>query len=135
MKKSITQEHPFGCGIACFAFVCNVTYQQAVEFLGPKQANSNRFIIKNLVSELNRFGKPYKAKHINPGGKVNYVDGMIVLLRRSTKYPVGHYLVRYNSGWMDPHINLLQDKQFQNPKSGNRERLPGAAMYVIYPTK
>jgi len=28
MRQSITQEFDYGCGIACFAFVLEMTYQQ-----------------------------------------------------------------------------------------------------------
>lgn len=60
-------------------------------------------------------------------------EGMIVLLRRSKQFPVGHYLAYYQGGWMDPYINLDDDHNFQNPKSGFREILPGRAMYVLMP--
>lgn len=43
MKKTITQEFDYGCGIACFAFVTGMTYKEAEVFLGCKQAKSLRF--------------------------------------------------------------------------------------------
>lgn len=133
MKKSVTQEHPNGCGIACFAFIGDLSYQQAADFLGPEQANSNRFIVSHFAKELNRFGKPYELKHIRPNEKVEYVEGMIVLLRRSKQFPVGHYLVRHEQEWMDPRINLASDGQFKHPESGFRKRLPGQPMYILIP--
>lgn len=131
MKKSITQEAPYGCGIACFAFVCDLSYKQAEEFLGFEQARSNRFIVKHLRDELNRFGLHYTSRHIKPGQKVEPIEGMIVLLRRSLKYPVGHYLTFYQGKWMDPHINLQKDRVFNDPTSGFRDVLPGNIMYVL----
>jgi len=132
MNKSVTQEHPYGCGIACFAFMCDLTYKQAAKFLGPKQANSNRLIIKHFVEELNRFGRNYTVKHIRRNERIEYKEGMIVLLRRSKQFPVGHYLARHNNRWMDPRINLIVDRQNMNPQSGFRKRLPGRPMYVLY---
>ncbi len=133
MRKSITQESPYGCGIACFAFVTEQTYRQAAEFLGPEQASSNRFIVKHLREELGRFGRQYDTKHIRPGQAVSPVEGTIVLLRRSRQFPVGHYLAYHENKWMDPHINLQDDWTFEVPISGYRDELPGEAMYSLSP--
>src|SRR5437868_15533756 len=105
MKPSITQEAPNGCGIACFAFVCGLSYSQATEFLGPEQAQSNKFIVKHFREELNRYGLRYVSQHIKPGQTLEPTEGTIVLLRRSPEFPVGHYLVYCNGTWMDPRIN------------------------------
>lgn len=134
MKESITQESPNGCGIACFAFVCDLTYKEAEVFLGPEQAKSNRFIIKDFCNELNRFGKQYYTKHIRPTESIEPAEGMIVLLRRSKQFPVGHYLAYHNGKWMDPRINLENDRTFQKPTSGFRDILPGQPMYVLIPS-
>lgn len=131
MRKSITQEHGYGCGIACFAFACDISYAAAAGFLGEAQANSNRFIVKDFVRELNRYGKPYKASHVKPNQRIEYEEGMIILIRRSRRYPVGHYLIRYADSWMDPWINLRNDPNFAHAKSGFRKRLPGKPMYVL----
>lgn len=133
MKKSITQEMLYGCGIACFAFVCDITYEEVEEFLGPDQAKSDRFIVKHFREELNRFGIKYVSRHVEPDQAVEPKEGMIVLLRRSKQFPVGHYLAYHQGKWMDPYINLKDNHLFQNPKSGFREALPGQAMYVLMP--
>jgi hypothetical protein len=134
MKKSITQEAPYGCGIACFAFVCDLTYKQAEDFLGPEQASSNRFIIKHFREELNRSGLSYVSKLIKPGQQIAPKEGTIVLLRRSKEFPVGHYLAFHSGKWMDPRINLGDDRMFQNPRSGYHDILPGQPMYILEPT-
>lgn len=131
--KSITQESPNGCGIACFAFVCGLTYKQAAAFLGPEQAMSNRFIVKHLREELNRFGLHYSSKHILPDQSFKPTEGTIVLLRRSQQFPVGHYLTYHNGKWMDPRINLQDDWNFLKQESGFRDTLPGQAMYILTP--
>lgn len=133
MKKSITQEMPYGCGIACFAFVADLTYKEAEKFLGEEQAKSDRFVVKHFREELNRFGLSYSSKHIRHTQKVEPIEGMIVLLRRSKQFPVGHYLVFHNGKWMDPYINLQENHTFICPISGFRDALPGQAMYVLLP--
>ena len=134
MKKSITQKFEYGCGIACFAFVTDLSYAKAENCLGIKQATSNRFWVKDLTVALNLYGKPYISKYVKPHiKKLIYQEGTIVLIKRSNHYPVGHYLVRHNNSWMDPWINLLIDRDIKKAKSGFRYRLPGIAMYAIFP--
>ncbi len=131
MKKSITQEAPYGCGIACFAFVAGIAYRQAEEFLGEELAKSDRFIVKQLREELNRYELSYVSRHVKPDQTIEPQDGTIVLLRRSKQFPVGHYLAFHEGKWMDPYINLSTDKDFQDPRSGFRDTLPGQPMYVF----
>ena len=134
MRESITQEFDYGCGIACFAFALGLTYQQAVERLGDLQANSTRFWIKDFVTALNYSDKPYVARYIKPPlMKSIYAEGTIILIRRSKRYPTGHYLIRHNGHWMDPWINLPFDKDIKHAKSGFRKRLPGMPMYALQP--
>ncbi len=134
MRKSITQEYDYGCGIACFAFVLNISYNHAVKLLGLRQASSARFWVKDFAVALNKEGKSYKAKYIKPHLKSKiYKDGTIVLIRRSKHYPVGHYLIRYEDTWMDPWINLPYSKNISEAKSGFRKRLPGSSMYALFP--
>lgn len=132
MKKSITQEFDYGCGIACYAFALDLDCRQAVAKLGAEQAISTRFYVKDLTLALNKGGASYISKHVKPRiGKRIYEEGTIVLIRRSKNYPTGHYLIRHNGAWMDPWINLQQDKNILNATSGFRKRLPGAPMYAI----
>jgi hypothetical protein len=136
MRNSITQEVDYGCGIACFAFALHLTYQQSVNYLGPKQAVSTRFWVKDFAAALNKSGKSYGAKYIKPClRKKIYQEGTIVLIRRSKHYPSGHYLIRNNNQWMDPWINLPFDNDISHAKSGFRKRLPGSPMYVLLPQK
>lgn len=133
MRKSVTQETPNGCGIACFAFVAGLTYKQAEKFLGEGQAKSNRFIVRHFVEELNRFGLSYSAHHVRSSKTIEPAEGTIVLLRRSKQFPVGHYLAFHDGKWMDPRINLEDDRAFRSPTSGFRDILPGEVMYALSP--
>ena len=132
----ITQEDDMGCGAACVAFVANTTYARAVDILGQNKATTVGFQLKELVDSLDHFGLSYEFKHVKP--KIEhliYQDGAIVFIRRSVRYPYGHYLVRKDNLWADPWLNLVLDKNLANAKSGFRKRLPGKAQWVVLPKK
>jgi len=132
MAESVTQEFDYGCGIACYAFVLGISYKEAEVRLGPKQAKSERFWVKDLTNALNKADLHYERKYIKPHVKpLIYKHGVIVLLGRSKDYPVGHYLVRYNNTWMDPWINLPDNRNIHEAKSGFRNALPGIPKYAI----
>lgn len=61
-----------------------------------------------------------------------YQNKTIVFIRRSSFYPVGHYLIRYNKFWMDPWINFLKEKEVKKAKAGFRKKLPGKPIYGIF---
>lgn len=134
MRKSITQEFEYGCGIACYAFVLNISYKEATVHLGKEQSTSRRFWVKDIIKALNEAGLNYFSQHIRLGTRaLHYPEGTIALIRRSKHYPVGHYLIRHQNLWMDPWINLTYNKNVAYAKSGFRKRLPGKPMYLIVP--
>ncbi len=133
-EKSVVQEFEYGCGVACYAFVFGLTYSQAAWQLGEAQATSERFYVKDLRDALSVAGLLYISKHIKTHNrKLIYREGAIVLIRRSKRYPSGHYLVRHEGQWMDPWINLPRNNDILKAKSGFRRRLPGVPMYVLVP--
>ena len=135
MKKSVTQEFDYGCGIACYAFVRGISYKQAEYALGEKQAKSERFWVRDLARALNESGLEYQHKYVKQHVKpLITAEGTIVLIGRSAIYPVGHYLARHNGKWMDPWINLPRDQDIHHAISGFRETLPGTPKYAILPS-
>ena len=131
--KTITQEHDFGCGIACLAFICQLPYLQVVNYLGIIKANNSGFTCKELVRGLEHFGLSYDYKYIKSSlRKSIYKNGTIVFIKRSKKYPYGHYLTYHNGKWADSWINLPYDKNITNAKSGYRKRLPDKPIYMIF---
>jgi len=133
MKYSVTQEHGYGCGAACFAFVNDISYQQAVQLLGRELSVAHGWRPADLVRELANQGLAYKSRYIR---KVDYVpiqDYSIILIERSVEYPVGHYLVYFEGKYMDPWINLPENNTLSQAKSGFRDALPGKAMYILEP--
>jgi hypothetical protein len=133
MKQSVTQELDYGCGVACFAFVTNMTFRQAIVFLGKEYSVASGWRPSDLVVALNLFGLNYRNNYVRKKEDVIYTDGSIVLIERSLQYPVGHYLVFQENQWMDPWINLPEDLALGNAKSGFRSKLPGKAMYALKP--
>lgn len=133
MKTSITQELEFGCGVACFAFVCDMTFKQAVKFLGREYSVKNGWRPSDLVAELNRYGLSYKNHYVRKKFEIEFPNGTFVLIERSSNYPVGHYLVKHNNKWMDPWINLTDSNNLELAQSGFRSKLPGNSMYALIP--
>jgi hypothetical protein len=134
MRQSITQEFSYGCGIACYAFALNLSYKQAVEQLGQTQANSDRFWVKDFREALNQAGLTYTSKHSKSLDRNHtFEEGTIILIRRSRRYPTGHYLIRYQGAWMDPWINLPYSSDISKASSGFRQRLPGKVMFALLP--
>jgi hypothetical protein len=132
MKQSITQEFDYGCGIACYAFVLGLSYREAAKRLGKEQAESNRFWVNDLTRALNEAGLKYERKYVKPHVEpLIYGEGTIVLIGRSKVYPAGHYLARYNNTWMDPWINLPENRHIDQATSGFRKVLPGIPKYAI----
>lgn len=132
MRKSITQESDYGCGVACYAFALGISYKKAVQLLGEKQANSTRFWVNDFTYQLNRAGIEYRSIRISKRSRRKiYRDGTIVLIRQSKKYIAGHYLIRHGESWMDPWINLPANNDIKYAKSGFRKRLPGKPAYAL----
>jgi hypothetical protein len=132
--KAITQKHDFGCGIASVAFVSQVPYEQVVNYLGIEQAKTSGFTCKELVKALEHFGLSYDYKYIKPRLRNSiYSNGVIVFIKRSKRYPYGHYITYYNGQWADSWINLPKDNNLSNAMSGFRKRLPGKPIYMITP--
>jgi hypothetical protein len=87
-----------------------------------------------LVAILDRSGYFYQYRYLKPRlRKIIYRDDVIVFIKRSKKYPFGHYLVRYQNLWMDPWINFPKEKDVKKAKAGFRKRLPGKAIYALFP--
>lgn len=134
MKKSITQELDYGCGVACFAFACGITFWQAIELLGKEYSVKFGWKPSDLTRALNDSGLTYKNNYVRKKAfDQTYPEGTLVLIERSQNYPVGHYLILHHGKWMDPWINMTDDSSVLNAISGFRDRLPGKAMYAIIP--
>ncbi len=124
MNTPIRQEEPAGCAVACVAFICETTYQKAKQFF--KKQSAWGYNCREIAKALKQGGKNYSYYYCN--GNKHFPANAIVFIKRSKKYPAGHYLVKTSKGWMDPWRNY--PRTF--PKAGYRKKLPGKAIYCIY---
>lgn len=128
----VKQEDLYGCGVACVAFVLRKDYQKALDLFseGKQKAETTGFYCKEIIKVLENEGFKYEYRYIKSKiiRKI-YKQGSVVFLRRSRKYPEGHYLCRVGKLWMDSWINFPSDEV----RAGFRKRLPERPIYVIYP--
>ncbi len=137
MKKNtpISQKHSLGCGVACVAFILRLNYLKALKIFtnGSQKANNHGFYCKEIMEVLNKYDLDYTYKYVNNKTKRKiYNDYSIVFIKRSKRYPAGHYLCRYRNLWMDPWINFTENKNIKKSKAGFSARLPGKAIYVVF---
>jgi ABC-type bacteriocin/lantibiotic exporter with double-glycine peptidase domain len=130
MLRAVTQEQPMGCGIACVACVAGISYSKALNLFSLKKASTNGFYCKDILNALKELGLNYEYKKVTAKTK-KYLkrEGTIIFIRRSAKYPKGHYLVKTKRGWMNPWINFPSIKP---AKAGFNKKLPGKAQWVLF---
>lgn len=122
--KAVPQEDPYGCGVACVAFVSRKNYAEVVLIMGKKQAQEVGFYCKEIIATLHTLGLKYNYNYLKPRFKKNiYQNDVIVYTKKNKVYPAGHYLVRYDGTWMDPWTGSF------------RKRLPGKPIYGLFPDK
>lgn len=130
----MTQEHSYGCGAACLAFVSGTSYEEVVKRSRKKKVDQGGYYCKELVNLSRKLGLYYRYKYLSPRVvRKIYQEGVIIYIKRSKRYPAGHYLVRYQGFWMDPWINFPSNQRIREAKSGFRQRLPGKPIYGIFP--
>jgi hypothetical protein len=132
--KPIPQKDNLGCGVACLAFLLNSDYLTTLKIIknGKYKAKNKGFLCNEIVKALKMEGKIFRCKYVSPKSRKNiYKDNSIVFIKRSKKYPAGHYLCRYKNLWMDPWINFDKNDDLKYAKAGFRKRLPGKPIYLI----
>ena len=129
MLKAVAQEHSMGCGIACIACVAGIKYSKALKFVQAKYASTKGYYCRDVVKALRKIGLSYEYKKFTPKTK-KYLEkeGTIVFIKRSSKYPKGHYLVKTNSRWMNSWINYPDEPA----KVGLNKKIPGKAQWIIF---
>lgn len=130
--KPVKQEDGLGCAVACVAFILKIPYSETLKLFidGKRRVKEEaNFYCPEIVRILNNSGLKYKWRKLQkaPRKEINN-NFSIVFVKRSLKFPYGHFLCRYDGQWMDPWINLPN----KNIKAGFRDVLPGEATYIIY---
>lgn len=131
--KYIAQKDPMGCGVACVANRLGITYGRALRlFEHPEYARSIGYKCKYIVIALQKAGVHSRLKHIRRELPIPDLPiGSIVFLEKSVQYPYQHYLLKVEDGWVDPWINMHDDRDVQHAKAGIRTTLSGRAYYAI----
>ncbi len=125
--ESIIQKDQLGCGIACTAKVLSLDYVTTKKLFSKKE---NGFLCTDIVCVLRKFGVMASYSYIG-NKKIKYKNKDIVFIKRSKRYPEGHYLIRIDGLWMDSWINFSVNCKLKNAQSGYRKKLPGKAIYLI----
>jgi hypothetical protein len=131
--RTITQEHPMGCGVACVAFILKLSYQKTLKLFGtPSYAWGRGFYCRELVAVLNAQGQSYHFRKFKEDySPLLKKPGTMVFIRKNTRYPFGHFLCRTQRGWMNPWSNC----PIITPAESRMEsRLPGEVSYIIFET-
>lgn len=130
--KSITQEEPMGCAIACVAFLLVKSYKSTKNlFKHQKHSFARGFYCGEIVRVLNSGGLNYSFSKFKKEHKraMNQL-GVIIFIERNKNYPGGHFLVNTKNGWMNSWINF---PYIAPAKSGFQKNLPGKEQWIIYP--
>ena len=138
MNKWQHQKDINGCGIACLANLLNTPYDKVKKDFEKKFYNIDRGInIADMVRYLKIHNLDYRSKFFNTNnynaseaGKYSKITNSITLIVKSDKYPIGHYLLRTEEGWVDSWYNL---PSIDNVHAGIRKKLPSNPWYVLCP--
>ena len=129
MLKAVVQEHSMGCGIACIACVAGIKYSKALKLVQAKYASTKGYYCKEIIKALGKLDLKYEYKKVTSNTKKHLeMEGTIVFIKRSSKYPKGHYLVKTNKGWMNSWINYPDEPA----RAGFNKKLLGKAQWIIF---
>ena len=130
-KPAVKQEDPIGCAVACVAFVLNIPYSEALALFPDGQRRVKEeanFYCPEIVEILKSKGLHYSWQELKKEQKEEaFKDYSIVFVKRSSQYPYGHFLCKYNNQWMDPWINYPNTKI----EAGYKDELPEKPIYLI----
>jgi hypothetical protein len=127
--KPIIQENLNGCAVACVASLIGKNYFTTLKLFVKKYADTRGYYFKDVISTLKRNGLNYQYSKVIPGTRKHLrIAGSIVFIKRSKKFPSGHYLLKTERGWMNSWINSPR----LPIKAGFQKKLPGKAQWVAY---
>jgi len=134
--KLVHQQDGLGCSFACLASLLGISYKKVLCLVddGKNKAKHRGLYCRDIVNTLraNGFTDVY-FQYLKPKRKRGiYRDGTIIFIKKSKRYPAGHYLLRTNDKWMDPWLNFVNDSDVALAKAGYRKRLPGVPIYAIF---
>jgi hypothetical protein len=122
--KEVTQDHEWGCGIACVASRLGISYELAKSRLEKMKGKGINDFPEGLdLDPIVHVLKKSKVKVIADWFAKSFPTGTIALISgKNNPYKHGHYLLKVDKGWMDPWINIDRPKEKRD--SGIRPFLP-----------
>jgi Imm-5 like putative immunity protein len=131
-SEPITQEHPWGCGVACVAYVLGMPYPQALALFTRDEDVTPGYHCPDIVDALAKGGLEYEWYEFHSYmSEADLPDNSIVFVRRCPTWTGGHWLVKTEDGWMNPWINL--PSTIQAATSGFITCLPDVITHVVVP--
>ncbi len=128
--KLVAQEHTMGCGVACVASLIGTGYEKAMKLFNKRAASARGYYFKDIIPALKKSGLNYKGSKVNDKSeKYLKINGSIIFIKRSEKYPKGHYLLKTNKGWMNPWMNY---PKINPARAGFQKKLPGKVQWILY---
>ncbi len=121
-----------GCAVACVASLLNITYSQAhALFTERENAWTRGFYCSEVVQALAQIGQEWNFKKFDPAEHLPLAlrKGTIVFIAANSNYPMGHFLLRKKTGWMNPWSNF---PQMIPVEAAIQEDLPGEISYLIF---
>lgn len=128
----VTQQHDYGCGVACVATIVDLTYEGALGLFGPdaeRKANTEGFYLEEITAALRKANKDaYWVKDQPSNGIERRKVNSIVFVKAGETYPAGHYLTRTRKGWSNSWSNFPNYPR----ESAYVKEIPGTPEYFIY---
>src|SRR5262249_20075062 len=135
IRKAVRQEHTLGCGVACVAFRCGLTYRKALTLFDRREhAWIRGYFCEELVAALGRAGLDYDYVPFAPDEFPDHraflqAEGTIAFVEPSEAYPMGHYLIRHRGRWMNSWLNF---PMMLPVEAGFQARIPGKPSYIVF---
>jgi hypothetical protein len=133
---AIPQRHPLGCAVACVASRAGLEYLEALAlFSEPENAWIRGYYGSEVVDALARAGLRYAFDELRSGADATNSarierPGVIVFVAGTAfSYPMGHYLLRTRSGWMNPWANF---PEMIPVRAAIQPALVGSVSHLIY---
>ena len=119
-----------GCSVACVASLTNSSYKQAQKLFEKNHSATRGYYLDEVVRALAKKGFNYKSGKLTAKTKKYLAkNGSIIFIKRSKKFPAGHYLLRTSKGWMNSWQNY---PKISPARAGFDRQLPGEVQYIIF---
>lgn len=126
----VSQSEEWGCGVACVASFLGTSYGEARDLLrkhkGGKTVNADPkgLELHHIALALQERGYRVIADWRDSEG---FCEGTIVCIAGDKPYDGHHYMIKTQSGWMDPWLNMGMKPR----KAGFRSSYPDGTEFLV----